>query len=88
MQSQLSERTIRQPPPKPIVEMDTDELVAYLRGQKGVLPSFIRNIQDGKISGETLLYLLEEDDLRQPPYNLDGVALEKTLKFIEELKLL
>eukprot|EP00002_Diphylleia_rotans_P012671 TRINITY_DN247_c0_g1_i6.p1 TRINITY_DN247_c0_g1~~TRINITY_DN247_c0_g1_i6.p1 ORF type:complete len:285 (-),score=75.85 TRINITY_DN247_c0_g1_i6:10-864(-) len=88
MQSQLSERTIRPTPSKPIVEMGTDELVAYLKGQPGILAPFLKGIQEGEVTGEFFMNELNEEWLKDEPFNLRAIPLKSTLKAIQEIKLL
>eukprot|EP00002_Diphylleia_rotans_P035101 TRINITY_DN7618_c0_g1_i3.p1 TRINITY_DN7618_c0_g1~~TRINITY_DN7618_c0_g1_i3.p1 ORF type:complete len:755 (+),score=106.08 TRINITY_DN7618_c0_g1_i3:469-2733(+) len=75
-------------PPKPIVEMNTDELVAYLRGAKGILESFLSVLQQEEVSGEGFLTILDEESLIAPPFNLKGLQLRSALKAIEEYRIM
>eukprot|EP00002_Diphylleia_rotans_P012654 TRINITY_DN247_c0_g1_i13.p1 TRINITY_DN247_c0_g1~~TRINITY_DN247_c0_g1_i13.p1 ORF type:complete len:217 (-),score=59.82 TRINITY_DN247_c0_g1_i13:224-874(-) len=75
-------------PPKPIVEMDTDELIAYLKGQKGILDSFLSGLQQEEVTGEFFLKEIDEEMLKEEPFNLRGIQLRSTMKAIEDIKLL
>eukprot|EP00002_Diphylleia_rotans_P012653 TRINITY_DN247_c0_g1_i10.p1 TRINITY_DN247_c0_g1~~TRINITY_DN247_c0_g1_i10.p1 ORF type:complete len:278 (-),score=64.06 TRINITY_DN247_c0_g1_i10:224-1057(-) len=87
--SQVSPTPAGRPiPPKPIVEMDTDELIAYLKGQKGILDSFLSGLQQEEVTGEFFLKEIDEEMLKEEPFNLRGIQLRSTMKAIEDIKLL
>eukprot|EP00002_Diphylleia_rotans_P038717 TRINITY_DN884_c0_g2_i2.p1 TRINITY_DN884_c0_g2~~TRINITY_DN884_c0_g2_i2.p1 ORF type:complete len:509 (-),score=111.22 TRINITY_DN884_c0_g2_i2:121-1647(-) len=86
--SPSSTTSSRPSPPQPIVDMDNQDLVAYLRGQRGFLDSFVTSLKEAEVTGEAFMWLIDKEMLSSAPFNLKAFQLEATWKAIQEIRLL